>query len=76
VQVPSLSPFLGILIDLVEEKVVEEPDVSGEGGIQVVIDLEIDEENLPLVAEAVGDVIPEALNASVVDAPALWWSGD
>lgn len=68
-RVPRLSPFLGVLVDGLKEKVMKKPDVSGNGRYQAVVNFKLSEEQLPLVAEAVGDIVPQTLDARIVDAP-------
>jgi hypothetical protein len=71
VRVPSIGPFLRIVIDAVQEEMVEEPDVLHNGRIEVVINLKVKEERLPLVSEPMGHIVPETLDTSVIDAPAV-----
>lgn len=69
VAVPCLGPLLGVGVDGGKEEMMQEPDVRRLGGIQTVVYLEIREKVLPLLTKAVGDIVPEALNTGVVDAP-------
>lgn len=69
-RVPGGGPILCINIDGGEEEVVKQPDVSGDKGIQAMVDFELREKDLPLLAKSVSNVVPETLDASVVYAPA------
>lgn len=69
VGVPSLRPILRISIDMVEEEMVQQPDMRRDLGVEAMMDLEVGEELLPLLTEAMCDIVPEALDTGVVNAP-------
>ena len=69
VRIPRRSPFRSVLIDRVEEKVVDEPKVGRSIGIKAVAVLQLQEKALPLTAEARGNVVPQAFDAGVMNAP-------
>jgi hypothetical protein len=69
--VPSFCPLLGVSINMMEEEVVKKPNMCWYLRIEAVVNLKYCEELLPLLTEAVGDIIPEPLNARVVDAPVI-----
>jgi hypothetical protein len=69
VGVPSLRPILCISIDMVEEEMVQQPDMRRDLGVEAMMDLEVGEELLPLLTEAMCDIVPEALDTGVVNAP-------
>ena len=48
---------------------VEEPDVSRDGGIESMIGLKVEEEILPFPTEGVRYIIPQSLDARVMNAP-------
>jgi hypothetical protein len=67
--IPSLGPFLCIVVNAMEEKVVQEPNMLRKTGIQAMIDFEVNKELFPFEAKAMCDVVPEALNPGIVNAP-------
>lgn len=67
--VPGFCPLEGVLIDGSEEEVVQQPYVLRAVSVETARLLELQEESLPLAAEAAGDVKPKALNTRVVHAP-------
>jgi hypothetical protein len=48
---------------------VQQPDMRRDLGVEAMMDLEVGEELLPLLTEAMCDIVPEALDTGVVNAP-------
>ncbi len=69
VSVPDTRPFLSVLVNRMKEEVVYEPDVIWVVSVQAVVMLQLEEEGLPLAAEADRDIKPQSLDASIVHAP-------
>ena len=68
-RVPRGSPFGGVLVDGVEKEVMNQPNVPRPIGVEAVRVLELQEEAFPLASEPGRDIIPETLDASVMNAP-------
>ena len=68
-RIPRCRPLLGILVDSGEVEMVEQPNMRSVIGVQVAVLFEIVEESLPLAPETLCDIIPEALDPGIVDAP-------
>ena len=67
--VPGFCPLEGVLIDGSEEEVVQQPYVLRAVSVETARLLELQEESLPLAAEAAGNIEPQAFDAGVVNAP-------
>ncbi len=65
--IPVLGPGVGIGIDMHQEEMMQEPDMSVEVGIQRVVMFEALKEDFPLVGKAGIGVDPHSFNASVMD---------
>jgi hypothetical protein len=70
--VPRRSPCHCIGVDLVEEKVVKEPDVGVAINVKPVMSFQNFKEIFPFASETLCDIYPETLNAYVVYAPKLY----
>ena len=57
------------LIEPIKKKEVKKPNMCWDIWIETMVGLELKKEVLPLLTISVGDVVPQALNARVVDAP-------
>ena len=68
-RVPRCGPLLRILIEPIKKKEVKKPNMCWDIWIETMVGLELKKEVLPLLTISVGDVVPQALNACVVDAP-------
>jgi hypothetical protein len=68
VRVPTACPSEGVLVDGRQEQLMEQPNGRRIVDVQTVVYFEVDEESLPFGPKTVGNVIPYALNASVVNA--------
>lgn len=66
VSIPPLCPLQCVLIDSGQKEVVEKPYMSSIGDAQAVVDLQIDKEVVPFLADALGDVVPYTLDPCVV----------
>lgn len=51
----------------VKEQVVEEPYVESILGIEAVVNLQLNEKIFPLASEGMGDIVPQAFDAGIVD---------
>ena len=67
--VPTVSPFLGVFVQRVQEKVMQQPEMGGLVRVKTAVLLQLQEEGLPLAAEAAGNIEPQAFDAGVVNAP-------
>ena len=67
--VPTLGPLLRVLIDVVEEEMMEKPNVARNGWVESTIGLQVEEEVLPFQTEPVSDIIPEPFDSSIMDTP-------
>lgn len=69
VRIPCLSPLLRVTVNGGKEEMMKEPYVAGTSWIEPVIGLEVEEKYFPLFAKTVCNIVPQALDASIVDAP-------
>lgn len=67
--VPCFCPKGGILVDLIQEKVVEEPDVSGAVNIKPSTGFQVGEKGLPFFTEPFRNIIPDPLYPGIMDTP-------
>jgi hypothetical protein len=67
--VPGLGPLLRVSVDVVEEEVVQQPDMCRHLGVEAMVNFEVGEELLPLLPETMCDIVPQPLDTCVVDAP-------
>ncbi len=65
--IPVLDPGVGIRINMHQEEMMQEPDMSVEVGIQRVVMSEALKEDFPLVGKAGIGVDPHLFNTSVMD---------
>ena len=65
--VPRADPTSCIFVDGILEQVVEKPDMARVVGIQVTMCLKLDKEVLPLLPKAAGDIVPQSLDARIVN---------
>jgi hypothetical protein len=69
-EIPRRCPPECVFMDAGHEQELNEPYVLGDAWVKTVVVLEGEEEYLPLVSKPAGDIVPEALDPCVVDAPA------
>jgi len=69
VVVPCLCPCESVFIDLIQEQVVEEPDVRRVVCVKPLVCFQVCKEVLPLPTKPFGNIIPNPLDATVVDTP-------
>lgn len=67
--VPTVSPFLGVFVQRVQEKVMQQPEMGGLIRVKTAVLLELQEERLPFATETAGHVKPQSFNARVVHTP-------
>jgi len=58
VRVPGLGPFFSICVNVVEEEVMEKPNVRGIVSVQVMMNLKVNKEVFPFLTESMCDIIP------------------
>jgi hypothetical protein len=58
VRVPGLGPFFSICVHVVEEEVMEKPNVRGIVSVQVMMNLKVNKEVFPFLTESMCDIIP------------------
>jgi hypothetical protein len=69
-QIPRSGPTMCVVIDASHEQELKQPYVRRRGRVQTVVVLEPKEKQFPLVTKSTCNIVPQSLNASVVDAPA------
>ena len=67
-RIPRRGPLLRVGVNGMEEQMVDEPDVLRSLRLKAVAVFEVQEEKLPLAAESSSDIIPQSLDASVINA--------
>ena len=67
--IPQCCPLVSVFIDCIQEKVVDEPDISRDIRVEATLSLEFIEEVLPLGSKILGDLNPQAFNPCIVNAP-------
>lgn len=72
VRIPGLGPLQCVLVNALQEEVMQEPDVARTTRVQTVIQFQVVKEVLPLLPEAMSDVVPQSLNTGVVDTPGIY----
>jgi hypothetical protein len=68
-RVPGLCPLQRITVNGGEEEVMQKPNMAWASGIETVVGFEVEEKYFPLLAEAVGNVVPETFYPGVMNAP-------
>jgi hypothetical protein len=69
VGIPCFCPCKCISVDVVQKKVVEEPDMSGIVDVESFVCFQVGEKVLPFSTKPLSDIVPDPLNPTVVDAP-------
>lgn len=70
-RVPGSGPLLCIFIYRVQEKMVEEPYMSVDGGVEAASKLQFNEEIGPFDTKSAGNIKPKALNSNIVNTATL-----
>ena len=65
--VPGFSPVKGILVDVAQEEVMEEPDVSSIVDVKSFRSFQVSKEVLPLFSKPLCNIIPDPLNPAIMD---------
>jgi len=69
VVIPGFGPGEGILVDVSQEKVMEEPDMSSVVDVESFCSFQVSEEVLPLFPKPLCNIVPDPLDLAIVNTP-------
>lgn len=67
VRIPTLRPAQCVLIQCCQKEVMNEPEMGATFWIEMVIALKFQKEDLPFRPKTTGDIVPQTLDACVMD---------
>ena len=67
--IPAVCPFSDVLIERIEEKIMNEPDMAWKIGVESGLIFKLFEECLPLGTNAGREVCPKSFNPDVMNTP-------
>ncbi len=70
--VPDISPSSGIMIDIIEKKVMNKPYMCVDFGVKITADFKRPEEFLPMLAKALRYIDPETFNTDIMNRSNYW----